>query len=74
MLPSHLPRLLLADRHHPRFVRSCPVAQAIIPKLQLLDWEQLPTTLAMQPGGERTVPLSAYVGYEAQLVENLRWD
>ena len=61
-LPSHLPRLLLADHYHPRFVRRCPVAQAIIPKLQQLDWEQLPTTLAMQPGGERTVPLAAYIG------------
>lgn len=62
VLPTHLPRLLLATRFHPRFVRRCPVTQAISPQLQLLDWEQLPTTLAMQPRGERTVPLAAYVG------------
>jgi hypothetical protein len=62
LLPSHLPRLLLAKRHQPRFVRRCPVTQAISARLRLLDWEQLPTTLAMQPRGERTVPLAAYVG------------
>jgi len=62
MLPSHLPRLLLAERYQPRFVRCCEVTQALIPKLQLLDWEQLPTTLAMQHSGERTIPLAAYVG------------
>jgi hypothetical protein len=28
----------------------------------LLDWDQLPTTLALQDRGERTVPLAAYVG------------
>lgn len=72
MLPSHLPRLLLAERYHPRFVRHCQVAQSLIPKLQLLDWEQLPTTLAMQPVGERTVPLAAYVGaYLVKLDQNL---
>ena len=61
-LPSHLPRLLLAKRYQPRFVRNCQVTQALLPLLQLLDWEQLPTTLAMQYSGERTVPLAAYVG------------
>jgi hypothetical protein len=30
--------------------------------LQLLDWEQLPTTLTWRCSGERTVPLAAYVG------------
>ena len=30
--------------------------------LRLLDWEQLPTTLATQHIGERTIPLAAYVG------------
>jgi hypothetical protein len=30
--------------------------------LQLLDWEQLPTTLAQRRTGWRTVPLAAYVG------------
>ncbi len=67
ILPSHLPRLLLAERYQPRFVRECAVTQALIPKLQLLDWEQLPTTLSMQYSGERTIPLAAYVG--AYLVE-----
>jgi len=62
LLPSHLPRLVLADRYQPRFVRRCPITQALCARLRLLDWEQLPTTLAMQPGGERTVPLAAYVG------------
>ncbi|MCP5099043.1 MAG: hypothetical protein GY943_26115 [Chloroflexi bacterium] len=61
-LPTHLPRLLLANRYQPRFVRRCQVTQSLIPKLELLDWEQLPTTLAMQYSGERTIPLAAYVG------------
>lgn len=61
-LPSHLPRLLLAKRYQPGFVRRCELTQRLIAQLQLLDWEQLPTTLAMQPGGEHTVPLAAYVG------------
>jgi hypothetical protein len=61
-LPCHLPRLVLAERHQPGFVRHCRVTQAIIAKLQLLDWEQLPTTLAMQHSGERTIPMAAYVG------------
>lgn len=67
ILPSHLPRLLLAERYQPRFVRECAVTQTLIAKLQLLDWEQLPTTLSMQYSGERTIPLAAYVG--AYLVE-----
>ncbi|HEY7615796.1 MAG TPA: hypothetical protein VH744_03260, partial [Terriglobales bacterium] len=62
ILAPHLPRLLLAGRHQPRWVRRCPVTQAFIPQLRLLDWEQLPTSLAMQHSGERTVPLAAYVG------------
>lgn len=62
LLPTHLPRLLLANRCQPRFVRRCPVTQECSSWLQFLDWEQLPTTLAMQPRGERTVPLTAYVG------------
>lgn len=61
-LPMHLPRLLLAKRYQPRFVRRCEVTQAVMRQLQLLDWEQLPTTLAMQHSGERTVPIAAYVG------------
>ena len=61
-LPMHLPRLLLAERYQPRFVRRCEVTQALMPLLQLLDWEQLPTTLAMQHSGERTVPIAAYLG------------
>lgn len=61
-LPSHLPRLLPAGRFQPRFVRRCPVTQAVCARLRLLEWELLPTSLAMQPGGERRVPLAAYLG------------
>jgi hypothetical protein len=71
-LPSHLPRLLLAERYQPRFVRHCDLAQSLIAPLQLLDWEQLPTTLAMQHSGERTIPLAAYVGaYLVKLDQSL---
>lgn len=38
------------------------VTQQLLPLLQLLDWEQLPTTLTWRCGGERTVPLAAYIG------------
>lgn len=61
-LPSHLPRLVLAPRFHPRYVQRCQVTQQLLPMLQLLDWEQLPTTLTWRCSGERTVPLAAYVG------------
>lgn len=61
-LPTHLPRLLLAKQFQPRFVQQCPVTQALIPKLALLDWEQLPTTLTNKRTGWRTIPISAYVG------------
>jgi hypothetical protein len=49
-LPSHLPRLLLNQRYQPRFVRRCQTTQSATALLPLLDWEQLPTTLA----GKRT--------------------
>lgn len=72
ILPSHLPRLLLAERYQPRFVRNCEVTQTLIPQLRLLDWEQLPTTLAMQHSGERTIPVAAYVGaYLVKLEQGL---
>lgn len=61
-LPSHLPRFLLPRQLHPRFVRRCQVTQALIPQLQLLDWDALPASLAMQHRGERAIPLAAYVG------------
>jgi hypothetical protein len=61
-LPSHLPRLLLDEQYQPRFVRQCPATQSLIPLLQLVDWEQLPTTLAARRTGWRTIPLSAYIG------------
>jgi hypothetical protein len=61
-LPAHLPRLLLAQQHQPRFVQRCAVTQSLLPQLQLLDWEQLPTTLASRRTGWRTIPLAAYVG------------
>ncbi|MCO5184958.1 MAG: hypothetical protein M9965_13580 [Anaerolineae bacterium] len=60
--PTHLPRLLLSHQYQPHFVHHCPVTQAAGLYLRLLDWEQLPTTLAMQHIGERTIPLAAYVG------------
>ena len=61
-LPSHLPRLLLDEQHQPRFVRQCAVTQSLLPRLRLLDWEQLPTTLTHRRTGWRTIPLAAYVG------------
>jgi hypothetical protein len=61
-LPSHLPRFLLADRFQPRYVRRCPVTQAICEMLRLLDWEQLPHSLSLHRQGERSVPLAAYIG------------
>lgn len=61
-LPAHLPRLVLNKRFHPRFVQRCAVTQQLLPLLQLIDWEQLPTTYTWRPSGERTVPLAAYVG------------
>jgi hypothetical protein len=51
-LPLHLPRLLLGTPYQPRFVRRCQLTQTIMAQLRLLDWEQLPTTLAMQYSGE----------------------
>lgn len=61
-LPSHLPRLVLADRFQPRYVRNCPVTQRIIGQLRLLEWDQLPATLVDRKQGERLVPLAAYIG------------
>lgn len=60
--PSHLPRLLLAERYWPRYARHCPITQETADLLSLLDWEQLPTTLARRRSGERSIPLAAYVG------------
>ena len=62
VLPAHLPRLLLADRFQPRYVRRCHVTQAICETLRLLDWEQLPHSLSLHRQGERSVPLAAYIG------------
>lgn len=60
-LPAHLPRLVLADRFQPRYVRRCPVTQRFISLFRLLDWESLPATLADRKQGERLVPLAAYI-------------
>ncbi|HRQ42584.1 MAG TPA: transposase [Chloroflexota bacterium] len=71
-LPAHLPRLALADRFQPRYVRRCPVTQRTIAQLRLLDWEQLPATLADRKQGERLVPLAAYIGaYLVRLEQQL---
>lgn len=61
-LPAHLPRLVLTDRFQPRYVQRCPVTQATIDQLRLLDWEQLPVTMGPERIGWRTIPLAAYVG------------
>lgn len=61
-LPAHLPRLVLADRFQPRYVRHCRMTQTIIARLRLLDWEQLPCSFADRKQGERLVPLAAYIG------------
>jgi hypothetical protein len=61
-LPSHLPRLLLNQRYQPPFVRRCQTTQSATALLHLLDWEQLPTTLAGKRTDWRTTPLAAYVG------------
>lgn len=71
-LPAHLPRLVLADRFQPRYVQRCPVTQRTIAQLRLLDWEQLPATLADRKQGERLVPLAAYIGaYLVRLEQQL---
>ena len=61
-LPTHLPRLVLADRYQPKYVRECAVTQELLPLLRQIDWEQLPTTFAWGCGKERFVPIAAYVG------------
>lgn len=61
-LPAHLPRLLLNKSCQPRFVRHCQVTQSLLPLLQQVDWEQLPTSLAGKRTGWRTIPLATYVG------------
>lgn len=61
-LPAHLPRLVLADRFQPGYVRRCRVTQRFISQLRLLEWENLPATLANRKQGERLVPLAAYIG------------
>lgn len=61
-LPIHLPRLLLATKLQPRYVRRCQVTQMIINKFSLLDWEQLPLSLSLNKQGEKTIPLAAYIG------------
>jgi hypothetical protein len=71
-LPVHLPRLVLADRFQPRYVRRCPVTQRTIAYLRLLEWEPLPATLADRKQGERLVPLAAYIGaYLVRLEQQL---
>lgn len=61
-LPPHLPRLMLADRYHPKYVQQCAVTQQLLPLLRNLDWTQVPTTCTWQSRGERTVPIAAYLG------------
>ncbi|MCZ7672147.1 MAG: hypothetical protein M5U34_35990 [Chloroflexi bacterium] len=61
-LPSHLPRLLLNQRYQPRFVRRCQTTQSTTALLHLLDWDQLPTTLAGKRTDWRTTPVATYVG------------
>lgn len=61
-LPPHLPRLLLKTECQPRFVRQCQMTQSLLPLLQQVDWEQLPTSLTSRRTGWRTIPLAAYVG------------
>ena len=71
-LPAHLPRLVLADRYHPHYVRRCQTTQQLLPLLRLVDWEQLPATLTWRSRGECTVPLAAYIGaYLLKLERNL---
>jgi len=71
-LPNHLPRLVLADRYQPKYVRECAVTQQLLPLLRQVNWEQLPTTLSWRCGGERTVPMAAYIGaYLIKLERNL---
>lgn len=61
-LPTHLPRLVLADRYQPKYVRECAVTQQLLPLLRQVDWEQLPTQITWRYSGERTVPIAAYIG------------
>lgn len=61
-LPPHLPRLVLAKRYQPHYVRHCRLTQNICNKLQHIDWDLLPHSLSLHPQGERSVPLAAYIG------------
>lgn len=71
-LPAHLPRLLLASRYQPHYVRRCRVTQEICATLSLLDWEQLPHSLSLHRQGERSIPLAAYIGaYLVKLDQNI---
>jgi hypothetical protein len=71
-LPLHLPRLVLADRYQPRYVRQCPITQRTIAQLRLLEWQPLPVTLADRKQGERLIPLTAYIGaYLVRLEQQL---
>jgi len=70
--PTHLPRLTWPARFQPRYVRRCRVTQQVIEQLRLLDWAQLPISLADRKQGERLIPLSAYVGaYLVRLEQQL---
>lgn len=63
-LPTHLPRLLLAEKYEPHFVRQCPVTQSLTPLLSLLDWEQLPTTLSNKRTGWHTIHYPLFTWFE----------
>ena len=61
-LPAHLPRLVLAKRYQPHYVRHCRLTQNICNKLRHIEWALLPHSLSLHRQGERSVPLAAYIG------------
>lgn len=56
-----IPRLLLAERYQPPFVRQCRLTQQTIRSLQLLHWDALPWG-PVPCFGREPVPLAAYIG------------
>jgi len=58
----HLPRLMMPTHLFPRFVKEDATAMDIIPKLRLLDWEQVAQPPARHWFGKQPIPRAAYVG------------
>lgn len=61
-VPIHLPRLMVEDKHLPRFVRNCATTMALIPSYRQLPWEEMMVSQHRQWFGKQNVPQLAYIG------------